>query len=139
MLSAFISKSSSSTTAGFSIFIVGSITQASFLRFDIYRLRVIGSMVITEPILSLQIVTAAGFPYNDSIGLIFRIVWSLFPPNLLAKALEILASATSPPHDTGIKWSGITKCSPSEMDCVITIVWNHIVTQSQSFTVVQVL
>ncbi|KAM5583956.1 ABC transporter A family member 2-like [Rosa sericea] len=94
MLSAFISKSSSSTTVGFSIFIVGSVT---------------------------QIVTAAGFPYSQNIRKRYRIIWSLFPPNLLAKALEILSSSTSPPYDMGIKWSGITKCPPSETDCVITI------------------
>ncbi|XP_024158019.1 ABC transporter A family member 2 [Rosa chinensis] len=94
MLSAFISKSSSSTTVGFSIYIVGSVT---------------------------QIVTAAGFPYGQNIQKRYRIMWSLFPPNLLAKALEILSGATSPPYDMGIKWSGITKCPPNETDCVITI------------------
>lgn len=59
-------------------------------------------------------------------------MWSLFPPNLLAKALEILSGATSPPYDMGIKWSGITKCPPNETDCVITIVCYHIVSQSQA-------
>lgn len=86
-------------------------------------------MIITESILSSQIVTAAGFPYSDNIRKRYRIIWSFFPPNLLAKALEILSSATSPPHDMGIKWSGITECPPNETDCVITIVCNHIVSQ----------
>ncbi|KAM1099857.1 hypothetical protein ACFX15_006173 [Malus domestica] len=94
MLSAFISKSSSSTTVGFSIFIVGFMT---------------------------QLVTAFGFPYSNSISKTYRIIWSFFPPNLLAKALQLLAGATSTPQDIGISWSRRTKCAPNDDECVITI------------------
>ncbi|KAK6148542.1 hypothetical protein DH2020_019454 [Rehmannia glutinosa] len=63
MLSAFISKSSSSTTVGFFIFIIGFFT---------------------------QLVTTSGFPYGPGFSNTYRIVWSLFPPNLLAAGLKLL-------------------------------------------------
>ncbi|KAL5816488.1 hypothetical protein ACOSQ3_024866 [Xanthoceras sorbifolium] len=94
MLSAFISKSSSSTTVGFSIFIVGFMT---------------------------QLVTAFGFPYADEFSSTLRAVWSLFPPNLLAQALQLLATATSTPEDIGISWSRRAECAPNDTECVITI------------------
>ncbi|KAF5459766.1 hypothetical protein F2P56_019686 [Juglans regia] len=94
MLSAFISKSSSSTTVGFSIFIVGFMT---------------------------QLVTVFGFPYTDSFSTTLRAIWSLFPPNLLAAALNLLAEATSTPQDVGITWSRRAKCAPNDTECVITI------------------
>lgn len=94
MLSAFISKSSSSTTVGFSIFIVGFLT---------------------------QLVTAFGFPYSTDFSKFFQVIWSLFPPNLLAKALSLLSDATSTPGDPGISWSGRTECAPNDTECVITI------------------
>ncbi|CAK9158689.1 unnamed protein product [Ilex paraguariensis] len=94
MLSAFISKSTSSTTVGFSIFIIGFLT---------------------------QLVTTFGFPYNDSIAAPFRIVWSFFPPNLLAEALQLLSGATSSPDDPGVSWSRRAKCAPNDTECVITI------------------
>ncbi|KAF3437772.1 hypothetical protein FNV43_RR20528 [Rhamnella rubrinervis] len=93
-LSAFLSKSSSSTTVGFCIFIIGFLT---------------------------QLVTAFGFPYNDSIASGFRSLWSLFPPNLLAKALNLLADATATPQDVGISWSRRGECAPNDDECVITI------------------
>ncbi|KAL5544418.1 hypothetical protein UlMin_008202 [Ulmus minor] len=94
MLSAFISKASSSTTAGFSLFIVGFLT---------------------------QLVTAFNFPYTQSISKLIRVIWSLFPPNLLAEALSLLAGATSTPQDVGISWSRRAKCAPNDDECVITI------------------
>ncbi|XP_040989213.1 ABC transporter A family member 2-like isoform X2 [Juglans microcarpa x Juglans regia] len=94
MLSAFISKSSSSTTVGFSVFIVGFMT---------------------------QLVTVFGFPYSDSFSTTLRAIWSLFPPNLLAAALNLLAEATSTPQDIGITWSRRAKCAPNDTECVITI------------------
>ncbi|KAG6632961.1 hypothetical protein I3843_12G015800 [Carya illinoinensis] len=94
MLSAFISKSSSSTTVGFSIFIVGFMT---------------------------QLVTIFGFPYSDNFSTSLRAIWSLFPPNLLAAALNLLAEATSTPQDVGISWSRRAKCAPNDTECVITI------------------
>lgn len=94
MLSAFISKASSSTTVGFSIFIVGFLT---------------------------QLVTAFGFPYSDSFSSLFRTIWSLFPPNLLAAGLQLLAGATATPEDPGISWSKRSDCAPNDEECVISM------------------
>ncbi|XP_057761178.1 ABC transporter A family member 2-like [Arachis stenosperma] len=94
MLSAFISKSSSATTVGFSIFIVGFVT---------------------------QLVIQAGFPYSDSISKTFRIIWSFFPPNPFAQALHILSEAVSTSEDHGIRWSKRGQCGPEDEGCVITI------------------
>ncbi|XVE56978.1 hypothetical protein DITRI_Ditri04bG0054800 [Diplodiscus trichospermus] len=94
MLSPFISKSSSATTIGFSIFIIGFFT---------------------------QIVTINGFPYSDTFSQALQNVWSLFPPNLLAQALKLLSDATATPEDIGVSWSRRTKCAPNDEECVITI------------------
>ncbi|KAB2055398.1 hypothetical protein E1A91_A11G036400v1 [Gossypium mustelinum] len=94
MLSAFMSKSSSATTVGFSIFIIGFFT---------------------------QIVTTVGFPYSDSYSQTLRSIWSLFPPNLLAQALRLLSDATASSTDIGISWSRRTECAPNDDECVITI------------------
>ncbi|KAL2515977.1 ABC transporter A family member 2 [Forsythia ovata] len=94
MLSAFISKSCSSTAVGYSIFIVVFMT---------------------------QIVTGFGFPYSDKFSNTYRIVWSFFPPNLLAQGLQLLSNATATPQDPGVSWNGRTKCSPNDTECIITI------------------
>ncbi|KAF6159975.1 hypothetical protein GIB67_033059 [Kingdonia uniflora] len=94
MISTFFSKSSSATTVGFSIFIIGFLT---------------------------QLVTTFGFPYSDSFTNTYRIIWSLFPPNLLAKALNLLGDATATSQDKGISWSRRGECPSAEYDCVITI------------------
>ncbi|XP_015068163.1 ABC transporter A family member 2 [Solanum pennellii] len=94
MVSAFISKSSSTTTVGFFIFIVGFMT---------------------------QLVTAFGFPYSENFSKSYRIIWSLFPPNLLAQGLQLLAGATATPEDPGVSWSGRTKCAFNDTECVITM------------------
>ncbi|CAI9266696.1 unnamed protein product [Lactuca saligna] len=94
MFSSFISKSTSSTTVGFSVYIVGFLT---------------------------QVVTIFGFPYTDNFSNTQRIIWSFFPPNLLAKALQLLSDATSTPQDPGIRWSHIGKCAPNDIDCMITV------------------
>ncbi|KAJ3683352.1 hypothetical protein LUZ60_013579 [Juncus effusus] len=94
MISTFISKSSSATTVGFSIFIIGFLT---------------------------QLVTTFGFPYTDNFKKFYRVIWSLFPPNLFTKAVNMLGDATSTPEDHGISWSNINKCTIQEPSCVITI------------------
>ncbi|KAJ1401643.1 P-loop containing nucleoside triphosphate hydrolase [Sesbania bispinosa] len=94
MLSAFIQKSSSATTVGFSIFIVGFVT---------------------------QLVVQAGFPYTDSISSTFRNIWSLFPPNPFAQALKVLSDAVATSEDDGLSWSKRGECAPNDEDCVITI------------------
>nr|DAD31187.1 TPA_asm: hypothetical protein HUJ06_010038 [Nelumbo nucifera] len=94
MISTFVSKSSSSTTVGFSVFIIGFLT---------------------------QLVTIFGFPYSTDYSRTFRIIWSFFPPNLLAAALNILSDATATPQDDGISWHRRAECPPKDLDCVITI------------------
>lgn len=94
MLSAFISQASSCTTVGFSTFIIGFLT---------------------------QLVVLFGFPYSQSFSNVYRSIWSLFPPNLLAEALNLLSQATSTPDDPGISWSRRAKCAPNDTECVMTI------------------
>ncbi|KAL0440635.1 UNVERIFIED_CONTAM: ABC transporter A family member 2 [Sesamum radiatum] len=94
MLSAFISKSSSSTTVGYLTFIIGFLT---------------------------QLVTTFGFPYSQNFSKVYRIVWSFFPPNLLAAGLNLLSDATATPQDPGISWKGRKRCAPNDTECVITI------------------
>ncbi|KAM2487738.1 hypothetical protein ACFX1W_039631 [Malus domestica] len=96
LLSTFLRNSSSSTTVGFAVFIVGSIT---------------------------QIVTAFGFPYDSTdFKMKYRILWSFFPPNLLARAIVLLAQVTANPQDIGISWSRRAKCPANDYsDCLMTI------------------
>ncbi|XP_039005388.1 ABC transporter A family member 2-like isoform X2 [Hibiscus syriacus] len=94
MLSSFISKSSAATTIGFFIFIIGFFT---------------------------QIVTSAGFPYSHTFSRTLQNIWSLFPPNLLAEALNLLSEATNTPQDIGVSWSRRTECAPNDDECIITI------------------
>ncbi|XP_058110820.1 ABC transporter A family member 2-like [Magnolia sinica] len=94
MISTFISKSSSATTVGFSVFIIGFLT---------------------------QLVTGFGFPYDNNFSKTYRVIWSFFPPNLLAEALNILGDSTATPEDKGISWSRRAECPPNVSDCVITI------------------
>ncbi|KAK7317242.1 hypothetical protein RJT34_01301 [Clitoria ternatea] len=94
MLSAFIRKSSSATTVGFFIFIVGFVT---------------------------QLVVQAGFPYTDSISKTFRNIWSLFPPNPFAQALQVLSDAVATSEDDGVSWSKRGECAINDENCVITI------------------
>ncbi|KAI9086495.1 hypothetical protein K1719_031579 [Acacia pycnantha] len=94
MLSAFIRKSSSATTMGFSIFIIGFLT---------------------------QIVVQAGYPYENDTSGAFRTVFSFFPPNPFAQGLYVLSQATSTPEDEGVRWSKRGECAPNDDDCHITI------------------
>ncbi|XP_024013479.1 LOW QUALITY PROTEIN: ABC transporter A family member 2 [Eutrema salsugineum] len=95
MLSAFISKSSSATTVGFFVFLVGFVT---------------------------QLATSSGFPYAKNFSRTIRALWSLFPPNTFSQGLKLLADATSTPQDPGISWSKRAECGPNDdTDCVITI------------------
>ncbi|CAL9244520.1 unnamed protein product [Arabidopsis halleri] len=92
-LSSIISKSSSATTVGFLVFLVGFIT---------------------------QIVTATGFPYSSSYSIGSRVIWSLFPPNTFSAGLQLLLEATSSPGDSGISWSERAICAGGESTCIIT-------------------
>ena len=82
--------------------------------------------------MSPQLVTVFGFPYNDSISKNIRALWSLYPPNLLAKALALLSGATSTPQDVGISWSSRAKCAPNDDECVVTIVCLNIDAQNST-------
>ncbi|KAL6646412.1 hypothetical protein ACP70R_018020 [Stipagrostis hirtigluma subsp. patula] len=94
MISTFVTKAASATTVGFAIFIIGFLT---------------------------QLVTTFGFPYSSSYQKSYRIVWSLFPPDVFAKGLDILGRATATPEDKGVSWNQRGKCQSFETDCVITI------------------
>ncbi|KAJ8428688.1 hypothetical protein Cgig2_032268 [Carnegiea gigantea] len=93
-LSAFISQSSSSTNIGFYNFIVGLIT---------------------------QVVMQFGFPYSEKFSRTYKVIWSLFPPNLLAKALQMLTNATTTHQDPRMRWKGWTRCAPNDDECVLTM------------------
>ncbi|XP_057868704.2 ABC transporter A family member 11 [Cryptomeria japonica] len=94
MLSTFISKSSSATSVGFSVYIIGFIT---------------------------QLVTTFGFPYSNTYSKNLRTIWSIFPPNLFSKGLALLGDATSTKQDEGISWSSRSKCPSIDDECVITV------------------
>ncbi|XP_010547807.1 PREDICTED: ABC transporter A family member 2 [Tarenaya hassleriana] len=95
MLAPFISKSSSATTVGFFVFLVGFVT---------------------------QLATSSGFPYGSNYSVTLRALWSLFPPNTFSQGLQLLAAATSTPQDPGISWNDRAECAPNDSsDCVITI------------------
>ncbi|XP_078428107.1 ABC transporter A family member 2-like [Wolffia australiana] len=94
MISAFISQAASATTRGFAIYIVGFLT---------------------------QLVTTFGFPYASNFPKTYQIIWSLFPPNLFAQALNLLGDATATSEDDGISWRRRGECPSSNTDCVLTI------------------
>ncbi|ONM04752.1 ABC2 homolog 15 [Zea mays] len=94
MISTFVAKAASATTVGFAIFIIGFLT---------------------------QLVTTFGFPYSSDYKKLYRTLWSLFPPDLFAKALNILGKATATPEDKGFSWNQRGECPSFETDCVITI------------------
>lgn len=121
MLSAFITQSSSSTTVGFSVFIISFLSQASYPLFDVETC--IADLVsIIDLSFPLQIITQFGFPYSTDYSRTYRAIWSVFPPNLLAEGLTLLSGATATPLDPGISWSRRGKCAPNDTECVITIV-----------------
>ncbi len=69
-----------------------------------------------------QSVTIFGFPYSHTFKVYLRILWSFFPPNLLAISLKYLGDATSTKQDPGIHWSNRSQCSYRNEDCVLTMV-----------------
>ncbi|XP_031505426.1 ABC transporter A family member 2-like [Nymphaea colorata] len=94
MISTFISKSSSATTVGFSIFIIGFLT---------------------------QLVTTFGFPYSMDFSRTYQIIWSFFPPNLLSHALKLLGDSTANAGDEGISFQRRGMCPDADPNCVLTI------------------
>lgn len=86
-------------------------------------MQITGPSITKDLLFLLQLVTAFGFPYSDQYSSLYRSIWALFPPNLLAVGLNLLADATSTPGDPGVSWSGRTKCVANDnTDCLITIV-----------------
>jgi len=135
MISAFIRKSSSATTVGFSIFIVGFVTQVWILfllcRHGLFRSRKKEcSCSFCLLFFCLQLVVQQGFPYTDSFSKTIRNVWSLFPPNLFAQGIKVLSDAVATSEDKGISWSKRGECALNDSDCVITIVCNHLTSKS---------
>ncbi|MCO5597008.1 hypothetical protein L7F22_051080 [Adiantum nelumboides] len=94
LLSTFLSSSGSARTVGFGVFIIGFLA---------------------------QLVTAFGFPYDEDFAKTFQVIWSVFPPNLLAIGLQYLGDATSTKEAEGISWGGRARCSAANPDCVITM------------------
>ncbi|GAA0185277.1 ATP-binding cassette [Lithospermum erythrorhizon] len=76
-LSVFIRKSSSTTSVSFSVFIIAFFT------------------MVFSP-----------FFYSDSMKTRYRVLWSLFPPNLFSAALNMI----SDDRDGGLKLSDLSKC-----------------------------
>ena len=50
----------------------------------------------------VQLVTTFGFPYTNTYEQYYRTIWSIFPPNVFAQALNILGKATATPEDKGM-------------------------------------
>ncbi|CAI7736838.1 unnamed protein product [Closterium sp. NIES-54] len=93
-VSTFLRKASTANTVGFFIFIIGFV---------------------------LQLIVLFGVPYSKEYSNGLRIIFNLFPPNLLAIGLKYLGDATATPEDPGIKLSTIGQCSPRSPDCVMTM------------------
>ncbi|GFZ07755.1 ATP-binding cassette A2 [Actinidia rufa] len=101
---------------------LGTIGPTFFLAIAMFGFVFQISSLITEKELKLrQLITQFGFPYTTDFSDAFRIIWSLFPPNLLAQGLTLLSDATATPEDPGISWSRRGKCAPNDEECVITI------------------
>ncbi|CAI6001248.1 unnamed protein product [Closterium sp. NIES-64] len=93
-VSTFLRKASTANTVGFFIFIIGFV---------------------------LQLIVLFGVPYSKEYSNGLRIIFNLFPPDLLAIGLKYLGDATATPEDPGIKLSTIGQCSPRSPDCVMTM------------------
>eukprot|EP00475_Leptophrys_vorax_P029658 TRINITY_DN4376_c0_g2_i5.p1 TRINITY_DN4376_c0_g2~~TRINITY_DN4376_c0_g2_i5.p1 ORF type:complete len:983 (+),score=58.52 TRINITY_DN4376_c0_g2_i5:142-3090(+) len=93
-VSTFLRKSATANTVGFFLFIIGFV---------------------------LQLVILFGFPYTQDFAAFYRVIFNLFPPNLLAIGLKYLGDATATSDDPGIQLSGIGECSPRNPDCVMTM------------------
>lgn len=83
-----------------------------------------------------QIAAPFGFPYLHFIAKEYRIIWSLFPPNLLSEALKFLLDATSRHEEVGIRWSTWSDCSPNNNKCTMTIVSISNATSTNYFTII---
>uniref|UniRef100_A0A7N0VH21 ABC transporter domain-containing protein n=1 Tax=Kalanchoe fedtschenkoi TaxID=63787 RepID=A0A7N0VH21_KALFE len=101
MLSTFLSKSSSANTIGFFIFIISFIT---------------------------QIVTFSAPIYTPVVNYWLRHLWSLFPPNLLARGVLLLDKAIVYPDPSnplkksaGMNWGNLEMCENADLQCTMTM------------------
>jgi hypothetical protein len=84
----------------------------------------------------VQLVTTFGFPYSSDYEKYYQTIWSIFPPNVFAQALNILGKATATPEDKGISWNQRATCQSFETDCVITVVCTKLISlESMLFSV----
>lgn len=113
LLSNFLSKSGSATSLGFLIFLIGFITQL------VVQFGVPYSTAFDKESAPKSSTRLKGKSSNTIF--ILRIIFNLFPPNLLAIGLQYLGNATGSSTDNGIKWSRISECSIQDPDCVLTM------------------
>ncbi|CAL0319927.1 unnamed protein product [Lupinus luteus] len=100
---------------------VGLIGPSFFLAIAMFNFVLQMSSLVTEKELKLrQIVVEAGVPYLLDFSKTFRIIWSFFPPNTFAQALQVLSSAVQTPEDHALRWSDRGKCAPYDF-CYLTI------------------
>ncbi|KAL6181591.1 hypothetical protein ACLB2K_048244 [Fragaria x ananassa] len=99
-----------------------------YLVFFLFQLNMIGFAFMLSAFISKASSSTTGVteivPYKPGIPVRYRIAWSFFPPNLLAKALQILAIATDTPQrdgKEGIRLSKVSDCEDGHKSCVITI------------------
>ncbi|KFK27923.1 hypothetical protein AALP_AA8G447600 [Arabis alpina] len=93
VLSVFVCKSSSATTVGFLVFLIGFIA---------------------------QIAVVMDFPYSSDQPIYRQVIWSFFPTNTFSAGLKLLIDATSTPGISGISWSQRAVCAMGG-DCVMTV------------------
>eukprot|EP00245_Coleochaete_scutata_P012781 TRINITY_DN5005_c0_g1_i1.p1 TRINITY_DN5005_c0_g1~~TRINITY_DN5005_c0_g1_i1.p1 ORF type:complete len:1006 (-),score=193.03 TRINITY_DN5005_c0_g1_i1:975-3992(-) len=98
LLSTFQKKTATSVIVGFAVFLLGFLT---------------------------QLVVVSGVPYAKQFQKQIWVMFSIFPPNLLAIALKYLGDATSTKEDPGISWAGRKECSFNNdfgaSTCVLTM------------------
>ncbi|CAM8920749.1 unnamed protein product [Rhodiola kirilowii] len=97
MLSTFLSKSNSSNTIAFVIFLIGVITTA---------------------------ISSGPFFFSSTMRPLYRNLWSFFPPNLLARGVSLLNQATDANTDqkgAGMKWDQLAMCESDQPDCTMTM------------------
>ncbi|GJP41806.1 hypothetical protein CLOM_g1449 [Closterium sp. NIES-68] len=94
LVSTFMRKSANANTTGFFIFIIGFV---------------------------LQLMVLSGFPYTSDFSNGYRILFSLFPPDLLTLSLKYLSDATKLPQNPGVSLGEINKCTLGNAGCTNTL------------------
>ncbi|CAI5987769.1 unnamed protein product [Closterium sp. NIES-64] len=95
LVSTFMRKSANANTIGFFIFLLGFV---------------------------LQLMVMFGFPYTNDFSGFWRVIFSLFPPDLLTLSLKYLTDATKLPQSPGVSLSEINKCTLGNAGCTNTLV-----------------